>query len=135
VISVAVVHHLSTDQRRQVAINELYRICKPGGLVLIYVWAFEQVDRKTKQQKYTEQDVFIPWHLQKQFNSTSSNTTSSTNNFELDTTNNERVYKRYYHLFKQGELETLVQQVPDIESIVETHFEADNWIVVGRKNQ
>lgn len=42
VISVAVIHHFSTEERRLEAINELVRITKPGGTILIYVWAFEQ---------------------------------------------------------------------------------------------
>lgn len=45
VISIAVVHHLSTLERRLQAIQELCRITRSGGSLLVYVWAFEQ-DRK-----------------------------------------------------------------------------------------
>jgi alkylated DNA repair protein alkB family protein 8 len=41
VISIAVVHHFSTKTLRISAINEMHRILKVGGKVLIYVWAFE----------------------------------------------------------------------------------------------
>ena len=41
VISIAVVHHFSTDSLRIQAISELARIAKQGGKVLIYVWAYE----------------------------------------------------------------------------------------------
>ena len=41
-ISIAVIHHLSTTERRANAIREILRIVKPNGLVLIYVWAQEQ---------------------------------------------------------------------------------------------
>ncbi|XP_061339541.1 LOW QUALITY PROTEIN: tRNA (carboxymethyluridine(34)-5-O)-methyltransferase [Gastrolobium bilobum] len=44
-ISIAVLHHLSTENRRRKAIEELVRIVKKGGLVLITVWAVEQEDR------------------------------------------------------------------------------------------
>jgi alkylated DNA repair protein alkB family protein 8 len=44
-ISIAVLHHLSTDIRRKRAIEELVRVVKKGGLVLITVWAVEQEDR------------------------------------------------------------------------------------------
>ncbi|XP_018842417.2 tRNA (carboxymethyluridine(34)-5-O)-methyltransferase-like [Juglans regia] len=44
-ISVAVLHHLSTETRRRKAIEELVRVVKKGGLVLITVWAVEQEDR------------------------------------------------------------------------------------------
>ncbi|XP_044953055.1 tRNA (carboxymethyluridine(34)-5-O)-methyltransferase isoform X1 [Hordeum vulgare subsp. vulgare] len=44
-ISIAVLHHLSTEDRRRKAIQELIRVVKRGGLVLITVWAVEQEDR------------------------------------------------------------------------------------------
>lgn len=43
-ISIAVLHHLSTESRRRKAVDELIRIVKKGGLVLITVWAREQED-------------------------------------------------------------------------------------------
>lgn len=45
VISIAVIHHLSTIERRVQAVQELCRVTRPGGSLLVYVWAFEQ-DRK-----------------------------------------------------------------------------------------
>ncbi|CAA2993593.1 alkylated DNA repair alkB homolog 8-like [Olea europaea subsp. europaea] len=44
-ISIAVLHHLSTESRRRKAVDELIRVVKTGGLVLITVWAREQEDR------------------------------------------------------------------------------------------
>lgn len=44
-ISIAVLHHLSTENRRRKAIEELVRVVKKGGLVLITVWAVEQEDK------------------------------------------------------------------------------------------
>ncbi|KAL5992265.1 tRNA methyltransferase, has a role in tRNA modification [Asimina triloba] len=44
-ISIAVLHHLSTESRRRKAVEELVRVVRPGGLVLITVWAVEQEDR------------------------------------------------------------------------------------------
>lgn len=44
-ISIAVLHHLSTECRRKKAIEELVRVVKKGGLVLITVWAVEQEDK------------------------------------------------------------------------------------------
>ncbi|WCJ44563.1 tRNA (carboxymethyluridine(34)-5-O)-methyltransferase [Euphorbia peplus] len=43
-ISIAVLHHLSTENRRKKAIEELVRVVKKGGMVLITVWAAEQED-------------------------------------------------------------------------------------------
>mmetsp|Transcript_29949 Transcript_29949/g.48385 ORF Transcript_29949/g.48385 Transcript_29949/m.48385 type:complete len:156 (+) Transcript_29949:46-513(+) len=41
-ISIAVIHHFSSPERRLHALVELVRILRPGGQALIYVWAFEQ---------------------------------------------------------------------------------------------
>ena len=46
VVSIAMVHHLSTVERRVKAIEELCRITRSGGTLLVYVWAFEQDRRK-----------------------------------------------------------------------------------------
>ncbi|XP_047975879.1 tRNA (carboxymethyluridine(34)-5-O)-methyltransferase [Salvia hispanica] len=43
-ISIAVLHHLSSESRRKKAVEELIRIVKKGGLILITVWAREQED-------------------------------------------------------------------------------------------
>ncbi|GAQ85696.1 hypothetical protein KFL_002490140 [Klebsormidium nitens] len=45
-ISIAVLHHLSSDARRRQAIRELLRIVKSGDRILITVWAREQEDPK-----------------------------------------------------------------------------------------
>ncbi|XP_037122815.1 alkylated DNA repair protein alkB homolog 8 [Syngnathus acus] len=50
-ISIAVIHHFSTPERRLAAVKELVRLLKPGGHALIYVWAFEQ-EYKQQKSKY-----------------------------------------------------------------------------------
>ncbi|XP_070553831.1 tRNA (carboxymethyluridine(34)-5-O)-methyltransferase alkbh8-like [Ptychodera flava] len=50
VISIAVIHHLSTQARRCKAIAEISRILRPGGQALIYVWAMEQEMYKVKSK-------------------------------------------------------------------------------------
>ncbi|CAF0720566.1 unnamed protein product [Brachionus calyciflorus] len=49
-ISIAVIHHLSTEERRIKAINEMKRVLRPGGRGLITVWA--------KEQKYKNKESF-----------------------------------------------------------------------------
>ena len=61
-ISIAVIHHFSNELLRIQALKEIFRIVKKGGLVLVYVWAMEQ-----KEKKFTEQDNFVPWHLQNKY--------------------------------------------------------------------
>jgi len=47
------------------------------------------------------------------------------------------VYKRYYHLFKQGELEALVNTLNSKGwslSLEESFYERENWFVVVKVN-
>ncbi|KAL0973570.1 hypothetical protein UPYG_G00206260 [Umbra pygmaea] len=57
VLSIAVIHHLSTTERRIRAIKEMARILRVGGRIMIYVWAMEQTRRK-----FEKQDIFVPWN-------------------------------------------------------------------------
>ncbi|XP_071990509.1 probable tRNA methyltransferase 9B [Engystomops pustulosus] len=57
VLSIAVIHHFSTKERRVLAIKEMSRILKVGGQMMIYVWAMEQ-----KRRKFEKQDLLIPWN-------------------------------------------------------------------------
>jgi tRNA (uracil-5-)-methyltransferase TRM9 len=83
-LSIAVVHHFATAERRLHAVQEIVRILKPGGVALIYVWAVEQAKDRGGV------DVFIDWEVHSKFDETNT------------------VHKRYYHLFKKGELEELL---------------------------
>ncbi|CAL8333653.1 unnamed protein product [Boreogadus saida] len=57
VLSISVIHHLSTAERRVRAIREVARCLRDGGRVMIYVWALEQ-----KYRKFEKQDIFVPWN-------------------------------------------------------------------------
>ncbi|XP_069828191.1 probable tRNA methyltransferase 9B [Dendropsophus ebraccatus] len=59
VLSIAVIHHFSTKERRILAIKEMTRILKVGGQMMIYVWAMEQ-----KRRKFKNQDLLIPWNME-----------------------------------------------------------------------
>uniref|UniRef100_A0A671TEJ1 AlkB homolog 8, tRNA methyltransferase n=1 Tax=Sparus aurata TaxID=8175 RepID=A0A671TEJ1_SPAAU len=59
-ISIAVIHHFSTQERRLAAVRELVRLLKPGGRALIYVWAFEQEYNKQRSKYLKEQNKEHP---------------------------------------------------------------------------
>lgn len=181
-ISIAVLHHLSTDNRRRKAIEELVRVVKRGGFVLITVWAVEQEDKsliskwtplveryveewigpgsprarppssitlesipeyelsssgeqlKVSQEHSTEdiqetqdltnqnqnvldvkdekninnkQEYFVPWHLpyHRAEISGASAHALATGLATKDDKKGAVVYNRYYHVFREGELE------------------------------
>ncbi|KFB51973.1 hypothetical protein ZHAS_00020154 [Anopheles sinensis] len=60
VLSLAVVHHFATTERRVGAIRELARILRIGGRVIITVWALEQRHRRFESQDVLDDDDFLP---------------------------------------------------------------------------
>lgn len=109
-ISIAVVHHFSTRTRRIEAIKELLRLLNATGEGLIYVWALEQSKSRRGWKKGDDQDIMVPWKTQQD--------------------GEEKVYDRYYHLFKEGELRELVGEA--CGEVVRDGYDRDNWWAVIR---
>jgi ubiquinone/menaquinone biosynthesis C-methylase UbiE len=107
VICTAVIHHLSIQSDRINAIDELIRITKSGGTVLISVASFENQFYKEHNDK---QDAIIPWK----------------------NSSGEHIVDRYYYLFKINELETLCSYNKDIEKI-DRLDSLYNWSVIITK--
>ena len=127
----------------------MIRITRKGGLILIYVWALEQDGKK-----FAQQDVLIPWHLQFKFEDEDKVTsllkdkecenqeskeefkqkTGEEDDIILNESKKSVVYKRYYHMFKYGELEDLIKACPQLE-IVDSNYDHANWVVKCKKIQ
>ena len=112
VMCIAVIHHLSSNERRLKAIEEIIRILKKNGEALLYVWALEQ----PKFEKEKSQDVKVKWVLQKKYNLFSE----------------DKEFYRYYHLFSQNELELLINNFKEVE-IIESGNQYHNWYCIIRK--
>ncbi len=90
VMAIAVIHHLKTRPERTKALQELTRVCKPGGKVLVSTWSmnhkrFEPRENGTIRGVEvvgpTDQDVTVAWSKDK-----------------------DVPEKRFYHLYRSGEL-------------------------------
>lgn len=86
VISVAVLHHISSVERRHKFMQEITRVLKPDGKVLISVWT---PNVKQTWKSIGDGDYLIPWKSDHQL--------------------------RYYHLFEISELIELAECYFDIE--------------------
>ncbi|CCK68801.1 tRNA (carboxymethyluridine(34)-5-O)-methyltransferase KNAG_0B03590 [Huiozyma naganishii CBS 8797] len=62
-ISIAVVHHWTTRERRVAAIAHIISKLRVGGRVLVYCWALEQGSSRRGYHEGMEQDVLVPWVL------------------------------------------------------------------------
>ena len=61
ILSIAVIHHIETEEMRVNAIKELLRVLKPGGKLLITCWAFE-ADEYSKKKKFTIGDNMVKFN-------------------------------------------------------------------------
>lgn len=100
---IAVIHHLSNPKYRKKAIEELIRVTKPGGKILILVWALEQPENSRRQ--FTKQDNMITWKSK----------------------NGNTIANRYYYVFKKNELESFIDDKYHIEK---SFYELGNWGVI-----
>lgn len=85
IINIAAFHHLSTETRRLRAVEEMYRVLKPGGKILISVWSIRQ-PKRTNRHFTLYGDTMVPWK------------------------STEETYERYYYIFKIDELKQLFER-------------------------
>ena len=178
-ISIAVVHHWTTRERRVQAIRHILSKVRTGGQVLIYCWALEQGNSRRGYHEGMEQDVMVPWVLHKtkvETQDKSKNTAlkNASNrekpdlsgvepkdraafvaqwkkerqearsiqqqqqqkeqekaNAEKENDASDATKYRFYHLYKEGELEE--DCVSAGGSIVDHGYEKDNWYVITEK--
>lgn len=115
-------HHLSTKARRVQAVEAVLRVLnvqspgKRGGQALIFVWALEQKTSRRGWDVGHEQDVLVPWVMQKCPRPEDSAVAA-------------RTHERYYHLYQKGELEQDVLAAGGC--ILDTGYDRDNWWVVA----
>ena len=151
-ISIAVIHHLATRERRLQAINQMIRVLVKGGTALIYVWAKDQ-------QKENKKSSYLLQHQKKEADKNQAETATFTideNEIQLPVHRNrtqfshtnvlvpwklkqkevpqdeQKVFLRYYHVFEDGELEKLCQEVTNVE-ILKSYYDQGNHCVIIKK--
>lgn len=132
VISVAVIHHLSTRERRQDGIRKLLECVGPGGgsrnKVLVYVWALEQGSSRRGWDEGGEQDLLVPWVMKN--NSGRKKTAAETKAEQPQEQSLEQTFQRYYHLYRKGELEEDIQAAGG--EVLSSGYERDNWWAIAQ---
>lgn len=61
ILSIASFHHLSTPERREQALLEMKRVLKPGGTILLSVWAMTQPQKSKNYNKFQYGDNMVSW--------------------------------------------------------------------------
>lgn len=149
-ISIAVIHHLSTRERRQRAISEMIRVLRPTGKCLIYVWAKEQrkdsadscylkCGKKSREENKTGKtngseiahETITDCRLTLPVHESRTNFVHSDMLVPWKKRDGER-FLRYYHVFQEGELAKLCTGVP-AASISRVYYDQGNWCVILEK--
>ena len=99
VFSISVLHNIPSKEFRVKYLKEIYRILKPGGLMILRVWDFWARKEGWKlflkytllkligKSKLDFLDIFVPWKYSK-----------------------EIVIKRYFHCFTKRELKNIIKK-------------------------
>lgn len=107
VMSIAVIHHLETQNERINAIKEMIRVCKNGSAILLTVWKLEDNDVYEKGKSITTDthNKLIMWK---------------------DVKNNIS-YDRFYHFFSHEEIIELIKLINE-ELISDSTCEKSKYI-------
>jgi alkylated DNA repair protein alkB family protein 8 len=121
------------------------RIVSPGGLINIQAWAMEQDEGS--RRKFAAADVFVPFNAQPKYldkalqgskdkrectdsgKSVAQMYSDAYEGAEFDERKGLVVFKRYCHLYRQGELEDLASRVEGVE-LIESGYESGNYFVI-----
>lgn len=139
-ISIAVLHHLSTPERRIEGVQHILDTLRPGGRALVYVWALEQKDSRRGWDEGHEQDVMVPWvlrHPQPKTKKPKKNQKGG----EAEQAPTEptvgpipdKTFHRYYHLYRKGELDSNVESAGGI--VIDSGYDRDNWWAIAERKQ
>lgn len=61
ILSIASFHHLSTPERREKGLQEMRRVLKPGGKILMSVWSITQPEHSKNYDKFVYGPNIVPW--------------------------------------------------------------------------
>jgi len=97
IICIAVFHHFSCDENRLKVLNEIYRLLKPNGKILLSVWSINQPE-KTKRKFNNYGDTIVNWNTNKH--------------------KENQIIPRYYYIFEINEIKNLLNE----EFIIDKYY-------------
>lgn len=109
ILCIATYHHLDNDKDRKLALYEMHRVLQINGKVLITVWAMEQESNSI--HNFKKSNEMVPWKCKEDKNT----------------------YLRYYHIYKEGELEEEISRLCPEFKKKEVKKEKGNWCIILEK--
>lgn len=107
-LMVASLHHLYYKNDRHQAIQEAWRVLRPGGLLYIHVWAMEQP--LNSRRVFRKTDEIVGWW------------------------NAGSYSERYYRIYRKGELQKEVWECIPKAKLLNEEYSLGNWVCTFRKD-
>jgi len=123
IICIATYHHLDNDIDREKSLNELYRVLKRGGKILITVLAMEQPEIYRRKISVARQKFLVEQPEDSRFKFTKRD--------ELISWNHK--FERYYHIYREGDLIEEINRLNNKFKIENIGWEFGNWWIVLSK--
>ena len=79
---------------------------------------------------FKTQDLLVPWHLKGKQSKQCTPTGDAVN--PSGNTSVDPVYHRYYHVFKEQELDNICSKISDVK-VVHSYYDKGNWCVIFEK--
>ena len=158
-LSIAVLHHVSTAERRRLLVCETLRVLRRGGKALFYAWASDQSKGRSGHE-FEASDVFVPFHRRLPPRPSAGSGASSgaappaegqkavlqpaeqllqeeaasmgAAGGVFDAEKRAYSFQRYCHVYREGELTEIILSVPGAR-VVDEYYDTGNWCVVVEK--
>jgi alkylated DNA repair protein alkB family protein 8 len=152
-LNIAVLHHISSEVRRRKLVTETMRLLTVNGVALFYAWALEQRDGGVSGHHFESQDVLVPFHKkagvqglvrveERKESSGAAGEGKGAGEGERagagegmapEDPEAPKVYQRYCHVYKEGELETLFDHLGSWVRVNRVYFDCGNWCVEAER--
>lgn len=140
-LNIAVLHHISSPERRVELVKETMRVVRIGGCALFYAWALEQEQGGVSGHQFQGQDVLVPFHNKIKVKGVSpederarqAKLLGAPAHGEADAEKRSVVYQRYCHVYTEGELPKLFDALQSWCVVEASYYDHGNWCCEVRK--
>ncbi len=112
ILCIAMLHHLRTNEARQLALQRMFDGLNPGGSLLLTVWSYESEGAKFPKE-FCVGDNIVPWKARN---------------------SGESLADRYYYIYDRVHLDAFLETFRSTNLvIIHVSWEEQNWIVEIKK--
>lgn len=110
-MSIAVYHHMASDEHRITAISEMIRCLKHGGHGIFSVWSIENQDGEKIKRDFKKGSNYVKWMRKR----------------------DGKVFQRYYYVFSKDMIQKLMNNFKELIYDIKIYNERGNWVVEFKK--